>query len=197
MWPGARLGLARPKFNCCARSDARHLLYSVVLRLPSETRSMSGFSHLNAAGEANMVDISAKSDTARIAIATGRVRMQPSTLRQIIDGAAAKGDVLAVARIAGIQGAKRCADLIPLCHPLPLARVSISFETLSEELLGIRAETRVTGKTGVEMEALTAVSVAALTVYDMCKAEDKGMVIENICLELKSGGKSGLWERTA
>jgi cyclic pyranopterin phosphate synthase len=160
-------------------------------------RDMSGFTHLNAAGEANMVDISAKADTARVAIATGRVRMRPTTLRQIIDGAAAKGDVLAVARIAGIQGAKRCADLIPLCHPLPLARVSISFETLADDLLGIRAETRVTGKTGVEMEALTAVSVAALTVYDMCKAEDKGMTIENIGLELKSGGKSGRWERSA
>jgi len=158
---------------------------------------MSRLTHLNESGEANMVDVSAKSDTRRIAIATGRVRMAPETLREIIDGEVPKGDVLAVARIAGIQGAKRCADLIPLCHPLPLDKVSVSFATSGTDCLEIRAECRVTGRTGVEMEALTAVSVAALTIYDMCKALDKGMVIEAVQLERKEGGKSGTWTRAA
>jgi cyclic pyranopterin phosphate synthase len=156
---------------------------------------MTRLTHLNESGEANMVDVSAKPDTRRVAIATGRVRMSPETLREILDGGVPKGDVLAVARIAGIQGAKRCADLIPLCHPLPLDKVGVSFEATAPDCLEIRAECRVTGRTGVEMEALTAVSIAALTVYDMCKALDKGMVIEAIGLERKEGGKSGTWTR--
>lgn len=142
-----------------------------------------------------MVDVSSKADNARIAVAEGRVRMAPETLREIVEHGVPKGDVLAVARIAGIQGAKRCADLIPLCHPLPLSQVRVDFTAESDGCLRIEAECRVTGKTGVEMEALTAVSVAALTVYDMCKAMDKGMVIEQVRLLRKEGGKSGTWVR--
>ena len=152
---------------------------------------MATFSHLNAAGEAQMVDVSAKAETVRIATATARLRMSPDTLREIIAGTVAKGDVLAVARIAGIQGAKRCSDLIPLCHPLPLSQVTVAFSTLASDLLGVEATCRVTGKTGVEMEALTACSVACLTLYDMCKAVDRGMKITNLRLVEKSGGKSG------
>jgi len=156
---------------------------------------MTRLTHLNESGEANMVDVSTKSDTRRIAVATGRVRMAPDTLREIIEGGVPKGDVLAVARIAGIQGAKRCSDLIPLCHPLPIDKIAVAFAATGPDCLEIRAECRVTGRTGVEMEALTAVSIAALTVYDMCKALDKGMVIEAIQLERKEGGKSGTWTR--
>jgi cyclic pyranopterin phosphate synthase len=156
---------------------------------------MSKLSHVNEAGEANMVDVSGKAQTHRTAVAAGRVRMAPDTLKEIMDNGVPKGDVLAVARVAGIQGAKRCAELIPLCHPLPLSRVAIGFEPLGDDCLEITAECRVTGQTGVEMEALTAVSVAALTVYDMCKAMDKAMTIESIGLVRKEGGKSGRWER--
>ncbi|MFW6094611.1 MAG: cyclic pyranopterin monophosphate synthase MoaC [Pseudomonadota bacterium] len=155
---------------------------------------MTKLSHLNDAGEANMVDVAAKDESRRTAVAEGHVRMAPGTLREILDHGTPKGDVLAVARVAGIQGAKRCAELIPLCHPLPLTRVSVDFEAADESRLRVRAECRVTGRTGVEMEALTAVSVAALTVYDMCKAVDKGMVIEELRLLHKSGGRSGTWE---
>ena len=142
-----------------------------------------------------MVDVSTKADTDRIAVARGVVRMNSTTLNEIVDNGIPKGDVLGVARVAGIQAAKRCADLIPLCHPLPLSRVSVDFTALDEASLEITATCKVTGKTGVEMEALTAVSVAALTVYDMCKAMDKSMIIESVCLQRKEGGKSGLWER--
>jgi cyclic pyranopterin monophosphate synthase len=155
---------------------------------------MSKLTHLNDAGEAHMVDVSAKADSARLALAEGRIRMAPGTLRQILEQGSAKGDVLAVARVAGIQGAKRCADLIPLCHPLPLSRVAVDFHSDGDEVLRITAECRVTGKTGVEMEALTAVTVAALTVYDMCKAVDRGMVIEEVRLLRKEGGRSGVWQ---
>jgi len=154
-----------------------------------------GFTHLNAAGEANMVDVSAKDETRRIAIAGALVRMRPETLRSILEHGMAKGDVLAVARVAGIQAAKRCSDLIPLCHPLALSRVEIRFAA-GDDRLEIEAEVTVTGRTGVEMEALTAVSIAALTVYDMCKAVDRGMVIEETRLLKKSGGKSGDWVRS-
>lgn len=157
---------------------------------------MSRLSHVNDAGEANMVDVSGKADSTRVALAEGLVRMRPETLAEILDGGIAKGDVLAVARVAGIQGAKRCADLIPLCHPLPLSRVSLAFAADGDAALRIEAECRVTGPTGVEMEALTAVSVAALTIYDMCKAMDKGMVIEQVRLLRKEGGKSGTWQRS-
>jgi cyclic pyranopterin monophosphate synthase len=152
-------------------------------------------SHLNAAGEAVMVDVSGKSETVRVAVAEAVVAMQPGTLARIHDGTLPKGDVLAVARIAGIQGAKRCPELIPLCHPLPLQSVTVSFAVASAGRLCIRVECRVTGRTGVEMEALTGASIAALTVYDMCKAVDRGMRIEQVGLISKSGGTSGEWLR--
>jgi cyclic pyranopterin phosphate synthase len=153
------------------------------------------FSHLNEKGEANMVDVSAKSDSRRVAVASARVRMRPETLSRIMEAGLPKGDVLAVARVAGIQGAKRCAELIPLCHPLPLNRVQIDFAAAGPDELEIRAEAAVTGKTGVEMEALTGASIAALTVYDMCKAVDREMVISDVRLERKSGGRHGDWAR--
>jgi cyclic pyranopterin phosphate synthase len=145
-----------------------------------------------------MVDVSAKAVTAREARAQGWVSMAPETLELIRAGGHAKGDVLGVARIAGIQAAKRCADLIPLCHPLPLSAVEVEVEPAPERgAVRIAAMCRVAGQTGVEMEALTAVSVAALTVYDMCKAVDKDMVISGICLLEKRGGRSGHWRRKA
>ena len=153
-------------------------------------------SHLNEKGEANMVDVSGKAETRRVAVASARLCMAPETLKEIIEQGMPKGDVLAVARVAGIQGAKRCADLIPLCHPLALSKVQVDFSTEGDGHLLIRTQVTVTGKTGVEMEALTAASVTALTVYDMCKAMDKGMVIEAVQLETKTGGKSGDWQRT-
>jgi len=156
---------------------------------------MSKLSHLNEAGEANMVDVAGKPETQRRAIARGVVHMAAATLSEILEQGVAKGDVLAVARVAGIQGAKRCSDLIPLCHPLPISKVSVDFAAVGDDRLEVRAECRVQGQTGVEMEALTAVSVAALTIYDMCKAMDKGMVIETVELVRKEGGKSGTWER--
>jgi cyclic pyranopterin monophosphate synthase len=156
---------------------------------------VSQFSHLNAAGEARMVDISEKSESARIARAMARVRMQPQTLDAIFGRGVAKGDVLAVARVAGIQGAKRTSDLVPLCHPLALAKVTVDFERYTADVLQISTECKVTGQTGVEMEALTAATVAALTVYDMCKSADRGMSIESVRLIHKSGGKSGDWDR--
>ena len=149
-------------------------------------------SHLDANGKARMVDVSEKADTARTAVARGEVQMKPETLALIRAGAMKKGDVLTVAQIAGIQAAKRTAELIPLCHPLPLTKVDVDFE-LDENLPGVRitATAKVTGKTGVEMEALTAVSVAALTIYDMAKAVEKTMRIQNIRLVEKQGGRSG------
>jgi cyclic pyranopterin phosphate synthase len=156
---------------------------------------MSKLTHLNDQGEAHMVDVSAKPATARVATAAARVLMAPSTLEEIYRAGLPKGDVLAVSRVAGIQAAKRCADLIPLCHPLPLTKVEIRFEPRGANCLAIEAEARVTGQTGVEMEALTAVTVAALTVYDMCKAVDRAMSITDVALLEKSGGKSGRWQR--
>ena len=153
---------------------------------------MSGFTHFDATGNAVMVDVSAKPVTDRSATAKARVVMQPETLAMIAAGRAKKGDVLGVARLAGIMGAKRTADLIPLCHPLPIAAVTIEL-TLDPDAsaVEIEATVRTTGQTGVEMEALTAASVAALTVYDMCKAVDRGMRIEAIRVVHKAGGKSG------
>ncbi len=153
--------------------------------------------HFTAEGDARMVDVSDKPTTARRAVATATVRMQAATLELIRSGQAAKGDVLAVARIAGIMAAKRTAELIPLCHSLPVTAVAVSF-TLAESgvnppAVTIEAEVKTSGPTGVEMEALTAASVAALTIYDMVKAVDRGMVIENLRLLHKSGGKSGVW----
>jgi cyclic pyranopterin phosphate synthase len=152
---------------------------------------MSGLSHFDASGAAVMVDVGAKPETAREAVATASVVMQTATLRMILDGTARKGDVLGVARIAGIMAAKRTAELIPLCHPLPLTAVALDLAAEGEDRVAITATVRTTGRTGVEMEALTAVSVAALTVYDMCKAVDRGMRIEGVRVLAKSGGKSG------
>jgi len=159
---------------------------------------MNNFTHLNHSGQANMVDVSAKADTARLAIAQSRVVLSSSVLTQIRDQSIAKGDLLATARIAGIQAAKKCSDLIPLCHPLPLTKAVIDineFEASDKSGLEIIATCKTSGKTGVEMEALTAASVAALTIYDMCKAIDKGIVIESVQLLEKTGGKSGDWKR--
>lgn len=152
--------------------------------------------HLDAEGKADMVDVGAKADTERVAVATGCVRMAPETLQAILAGNAKKGDVIGVARVAGIMAAKRTSNLIPLCHPLALTKVSVDIEP-DEALPGlrIRALAKLTGKTGVEMEALTAVSVTCLTIYDMAKALDKDMVIGEIRLEEKLGGKSGHWKR--
>ena len=157
---------------------------------------MAELSHLNERGEASMVDVSAKATTSRQATAQGVVRMAPATLRAILDGDTAKGDVLAVARIAGIQAAKRTSDLIPLCHPLPLTKVAVDFHAEGDSALAIRSLCKVAGRTGVEMEALAAVSVAALTIYDMCKARDRGMSIDHVQLLEKTGGASGTWRRS-
>jgi len=153
--------------------------------------------HLDARGQARMVDVGAKPITDRVAIASATMRMQPATLRRIQRGGIAKGEVLAVARIAGIMAAKRTADIVPLCHPLPVEVAAIEFAPGRGGRLHITATVRVSGKTGVEMEALTAVSVAALTVYDMCKAIDRGMVITDLGIDEKSGGRSGTWKRKA
>lgn len=153
-------------------------------------------SHLNTQGHANMVDVTEKSISQRQAIATGYVEMKKATLEMITTGKHAKGDVFAVARIAGIQAAKKCADLIPLCHPLMLSKVAVEFEPQSQlNRVKIIATCKLAGQTGVEMEALTAVSIAALTLFDMCKAVDPNMRIEGIKVESKSGGKSGDWQR--
>lgn len=153
---------------------------------------MSGLTHLDAAGAAHMVDVSGKAETRREAIASGHVAMSPAALSAIRDGAAAKGDVLAVARVAGIMAAKKTAELIPLCHPLPLDRVAIDF-AFDDSGVVATATATTTGKTGVEMEAMTAVSVALLTIYDMAKAVDKAMTIGGVHLVSKTGGKSGDW----
>ncbi len=151
--------------------------------------------HFDAEGHAHMVDVSAKAVTDRVAVAEARVVMRPETLALVTEGRARKGDVLGVARLAGIMAAKRTSDLIPLCHPLPLTRVAVELSP-DESLPGVRIEAtvRTTGRTGVEMEALTAASVAALTVYDMLKAAEKSMRIEGLRVVLKDGGKSGRYE---
>lgn len=150
--------------------------------------------HLDEAGNASMVDISDKAVTQRVAQARAHVQMQATTLQLIADGDVPKGDVLAVARIAGIQAAKKCSDLIPLCHPLALTSINVNFVlNTTQQRVDISASCRLAGRTGVEMEALTAASVAALTIYDMCKAADKTMVIGDLCVVAKSGGKSGDW----
>jgi cyclic pyranopterin phosphate synthase len=152
--------------------------------------------HLDQQGQASMVDVSDKSASRREARAFARVRMKPETLALVAENGLKKGDVLAVARITGIQAAKKCADLIPLCHPLMLTKVAVDFELNKEEsCIEITSYCKLTGQTGVEMEALTAASVAALTIYDMCKAVDMGMVIEEVCLLEKSGGRRGHYQR--
>jgi cyclic pyranopterin phosphate synthase len=157
---------------------------------------MSELTHFNAAGEAHMVDVGDKRVTHRVAVAEGRIQMQPATLEHILSGSHKKGDVLGVARIAGIMAAKKTADLIPLCHPLPVTRSEIDLipEPADHRVHCITSvETR--GQTGVEMEALTGTQIALLTIYDMCKAVDRGMVITDVQLVEKSGGKSGHWTR--
>ena len=156
------------------------------------SQPVSPLTHFDAQGQAHMVDVGAKANTHRVAVAQGRIAMLPATLALIASGSAKKGDVLGIARIAGIQGAKKTSDLIPLCHPIALTRVAVEFEveTASNSVL-CRATAECTGQTGVEMEALSAVSVALLTIYDMCKAVDRGMVIGGVRLMEKSGGTSG------
>ncbi|WP_194095188.1 cyclic pyranopterin monophosphate synthase MoaC [Marivivens aquimaris] len=156
---------------------------------------MSGLSHFDEAGKAHMVDVSDKAVTSRIAVAEGYITMTPETLALVVEGRAEKGDVLGIARLAGIMGAKKTAELIPLCHPLPITKVSVEL-TADEALPGVRisATVKTTGQTGVEMEALTAVSTAALTVHDMVKAVQKDMVIGGIRVTMKDGGKSGRFE---
>lgn len=154
--------------------------------------------HFDMDGQAIMVDVSDKPLTVREAVAKGEVQMQPKTLQQILDQRIKKGDVFSVARLAGIMAAKQTSALIPLCHPLPLSAVEIDFDSDPQQgKVVIMATTKVTGQTGIEMEALTAVSVAALTIYDMCKAIDKEMMIEGICLIKKSGGRSGTFIRNS
>jgi cyclic pyranopterin phosphate synthase len=153
------------------------------------------FTHFDSAGQAHMVDVAAKQDTHRIAIAAGRIVMRAETLQKIREGSASKGDVLGIARVAAIQGAKRTSELIPLCHPLSLSSINVEFRVLAEDnAVECTARAETVGRTGVEMEALTAVSVALLTIYDMCKAVDRGMRIEGVHLTEKRGGKSGPWQ---
>jgi cyclic pyranopterin monophosphate synthase len=164
----------------------------------SSPETPSPLTHFDAQGQAHMVDVAGKNETHRVALAGGHIRMLPATLALIISGSARKGDVLGVARIAAIQGAKRTSDLIPLCHPLPITRVVVDFEIdapNSRVLCEARVETL--GRTGVEMEALTAVQVGLLTIYDMCKAADRGMVISEVRVLEKRGGKSGDWSATS
>ena len=157
---------------------------------------MSGFTHIDEEGRVRMVDVTEKAPTDRVAVAAGSITMNAETFRQIRDKTVKKGNVLETARIAGVMAAKKTSDLIPMCHPLLLTHIRVDFEPdEGENRIDIRAEVRLLGQTGVEMEALTAVSAAALTIYDMCKASDKGMVISDIRLLTKSGGKSGLYER--
>ena len=156
---------------------------------------MGNFSHFDESGTSRMVDVGQKPISHRVARASGQVRMQPATLRLILDRNLEKGDVLEVARLAGIQAAKRTAELIPLCHPLAIDAVTLDFISTDDRSITIQAVVSVEAKTGVEMESLTAVSVAALTIYDMCKSADRSMQIEQIRLEEKSGGRSGTWHR--
>lgn len=155
----------------------------------------SALTHFDTAGQAHMVDVSAKAETHRVARAAGTIRMLPATLALIERGEAKKGDVLGIARIAAIQGAKRTADLVPLCHPLPITRVAVEFTVQADPpAVQCTAQVETVGRTGVEMEALTAVQVGLLTIYDMCKAVDRGMQIGDIRLLEKAGGKSGHWQ---
>jgi len=157
---------------------------------------MADLTHFDERGASRMVDTSGKPETLREARASGKVRMAPATVALIRDHKLAKGDVLEVARLAGIMAAKRTGELIPLCHPLPITSATVNFDFEGEDILKIEAVVRIFGRTGVEMEALTAVSVAALTIYDMCKSVDRGMAIERIRLEEKSGGRSGTFRQS-
>jgi cyclic pyranopterin monophosphate synthase len=155
---------------------------------------MSELTHFNQHGEAHMVDVGAKQESHRVAVAEGRIRMQPKTLQMILAGSHKKGDVLGIARIAGIMGAKKTSELVPLCHPLAITRVALDLAPL-EDGIHCRSQVETLGRTGVEMEALCAAQIALLTIYDMCKAVDRGMVIDSLRLLEKLGGKSGHWKR--
>ena len=157
---------------------------------------MEELSHIDSKGEARMVDVSQKDDTVREAVVSGSIKMKPATLDKIRQNEIKKGDVLSVARVAGIMAAKRTPDLIPLCHPITIDNIAVDFNFVGDDCIRITATAKSSGKTGVEMEALVAASVAALTIYDMCKAVDKGMAIEQIYLESKKGGKSGTYMRS-
>ena len=156
---------------------------------------MTRLTHVNSKGEARMVDVGLKGDTEREAVARGRVMMKPATLKQIETFGFEKGDVLAVARVAGIMAAKKTPELIPLCHPILISNIAIEFDLTGDDSIEITARVKSTGKTGVEMEALVAVSASALTIYDMCKSVDRAMTITEIYLETKKGGKSGTYQR--
>ncbi len=157
---------------------------------------MTQLTHFNQAGEAHMVDVGAKTTTDRVALAEGLITMQPQTLELIMAGEHKKGDVLGIARIAGIMAAKKTSDLIPLCHPIMLTHISVDLTPLPEkQAVHCQTTVKTSGQTGVEMEALFAVQIALITIYDMCKAVDRGMTLENIRLIKKAGGKSGTWER--
>jgi len=156
---------------------------------------MTKLTHVNSKGKARMVDVTEKGDTQREAVARGKVMMKPTTLKQIKIAGFEKGDVLAIARVAGIMAAKKTAHLIPLCHPLLINSIAIEFDLAGDDSIEITARVKSTGKTGVEMEALVAVSVSALTIYDMCKSVDRAMTIAEIYLESKKGGKSGTYQR--
>lgn len=156
---------------------------------------MTNFTHFNANGEAHMVDVGEKQATHRVAVASGRIEMQAATLQMIREGGHKKGDVLGIARVAAIMAAKKTSDLIPLCHPLMLTKVGVEFDYEGETSIRCTVQVETRGQTGVEMEALTAVQVGLLTIYDMCKAVDRGMIMTAIGLEKKSGGKSGEWQR--
>jgi cyclic pyranopterin phosphate synthase len=160
-----------------------------------EVVEMTELTHVDAKGKARMVDVTGKGDTVREAVAVAGVRMKPETLDKIRQQGLKKGDVLAVARVAGIMAAKRTPHLIPLCHPILLSKIGVDFDFIGGDYIKIEATVKSSGKTGVEMEALVAVSVSALTIYDMCKAIDRGMTIERIYLESKRGGKSGIYVR--
>jgi cyclic pyranopterin phosphate synthase len=164
------------------------------MTITQDTPANDQLTHFDATGQAHMVDVGAKSETHRIAVAAGTIRMKPETLALIVSGNARKGDVLGIARIAAIMGAKRTSDLVPLCHPLAITRVAVDFEVdEAGNSVHCRAQVETHGKTGVEMEALTAVQVGLLTIYDMCKAVDRGMVMTNVRVLEKHGGKSGDW----
>jgi cyclic pyranopterin phosphate synthase len=157
---------------------------------------MPQLTHFNESGEAHMVDVGNKAITDRVAVTEGYIEMQADTLRLVAEGGHKKGDVLAIARIAGIMAAKKTADLIPLCHPLPISHVSVDFQIEAErQRIRCQCTVKTSGQTGVEMEALTATQIALLTIYDMCKAVDRGMVIQSVQLLEKAGGKSGHWQR--
>lgn len=162
--------------------------------MSTSTPPAEHLTHFDASGQAHMVDVGAKQDTHRIAVAAGTIRMKPDTLALIESGNAKKGDVIGIARIAAIMASKRTGDLVPLCHPLPITRVAVDFEVdAAASSVHCRAQVETIGKTGVEMEALTAVQVGLLTIYDMCKAVDRGMVMTNVRVLEKHGGKSGDW----